>query len=77
MLPDDCSDCPRCGVPVFGSGGLCLNCESVTDNRGRFVKREVADRYRALVRRSLYRTNDEDCREAQRQLAAFWETTNA
>ena len=27
-LPDDCYDCPACGLPELGSGGLCRNCYS-------------------------------------------------
>lgn len=74
MLPDDCSECVSCGVPVFGRGRLCLDCEPVRDNRGRFVAREIADRYRALVRVSLWLTGatEDEVLAARRQLATFW-----
>lgn len=77
MRPDDCSECRGCSVPVFGRGRYCLDCAPVTDNRGRFVTREVADRYRALVKRSLglYGASDDEVLQARRQLYDFWEAT--
>ena len=75
MLPDDCRECRVCGVPCFGWGGICSACERVTDNKGRFVKKEVADRYRALLKTSLWLTgaSNEEVAEARRQLNTFWQ----
>jgi hypothetical protein len=72
MIPDDCSQCRVCGVPVFGSGGICIDCDPVRDDKGRFVTRETAGRYRALRRRSLYGESTEDRNAAFRQLMDFF-----
>lgn len=41
LLPDDCSECPVCGYPVFGIG-WCTHCDKEfdkLDNKLRSVKR--------------------------------------
>jgi hypothetical protein len=73
VLPDDCSECRVCGTPVFGWGGICIDCEPVRDNHGRFVKQDVADRYRSLQRESLYGATQESRNAAHFKLIVFWE----
>ena len=47
-LPDDCSECRVCGVPILGAyGGVCSNCEIPRDAKGRFVKRPTAPKWPA------------------------------
>lgn len=45
-LPDDCSECRVCGVPIYGYyGGVCSNCEIPRDDKGRFVKRPAPPKW--------------------------------
>lgn len=74
MLPDDCSECQACGVPVFGRGELCIDCDPVRDDKGRFVSKALAEQYRALLKQSLgyYGVNREEELEARTRVRSFF-----